>query len=112
MQSLTKEVIDQLFSIPAGVFETISDELFHPKQKYAPPKPECQVMIRGLRGAYHRQSVQLDDVGGQLYDMERDRNKYKSYSESLEKKLLAREKRIKSLEFKLREEIERRRRRR
>lgn len=107
MQSLTKEVIDQLFSIPAGVFETISDEIFHPRQKYAPSKPECQVRIKGLLGAVHRQSVDLNDMGGQLYDLEKEKNKYKSYSESLEKKLLAREKRIKSLEFKLREQIER-----
>jgi hypothetical protein len=101
--SIPVMVIEDLFSIPAGVSNTITEEIFFPKTKYE-PKAECQRHIRLQKGRINDLLAQCEVNGDGPY-----------YWRLLERERHEREKDIrkfKSIEFGLRNEIDRLRRRR
>lgn len=111
MQHLFSNIIGELVSIPVEALKISRDDIFFPKERYL-PKAECQRKISGQFGTIRQLQDQLSSNATEKKNDERELARLNTLLAEKTKKCADLEKLVSSLEFALREETNRNKRKR
>ena len=111
MQQIVVSVLKGISSIPIGVVQDIGEEIFFPKTKYA-PEAECQGRIKKQGYIIRYQADDMSGLNSELMESERENARQKRELDRKDKQIQLLEKKHKSTEFELRQQIERHKRKR